>query len=528
MPEWSSYERDIAKDVEQSRSRRDRFGTFTGIVEDIADPEPGLGRARVRVWAIHGPTSRTPVDALPWAMISDPKGGSLDSGSFGGIAVGASVFVQFEQGIEDFPIITGTFRGKPVPDANNPQTVKSADGLPYTPPSGQSETPAEVFDDRHPGATAPQVQVPFKTPKGAGIMVDDADGREKLRMTDRAGQGIEFYAPGSKDANRGSGCNDGNSARRGARTAFRGDQLPAEALKRRAGHARIKDTSGQEIMLEGKDQAERIRLTSRDAKGTTAQTLELRSGRGREGVTLKDKAGSRLEFDSNGARAVNLQDSQGNRVSMIPGGSLEIASATDYRETVGKNKLTQVAGSATMEVVGDVIDNILGNKKAQVTGGAALATLGGVQATIGATLQLLITNAPQPGAVPPQVPFTSPVVEVTVALGGFKFKTMFGSVVLEAGATPMVDKVMVGSGNPVSCTEPVVCGNILVLLLTTLLNALLTHTHASAVGPTMPPDPATIATLTTLITNLSDPTHANPGDPCSTVAVTEKLHVPSV
>lgn len=527
MGEWTSHERNIVQDVEHSRSRRQRFGIYTGLVEDTADPEL-LGRARVRVWAIHGPATRTPVDALPWAMISDPKGGSLDSGSFGVPPVGASVYVQFEQGIEDFPIITGTFRGTPVADANNPQTIQSPDGFPYTPTDGQNETPAEVWEDRHKGARNPTVHVPFKTAKGAGIMVDDGDEREKLRMVDRAGQGLEFYAPGSKDANRGSGCNAGNSARRGARTAFRGDQLPQDALKRRSGHVRIKDTAGQEIMLEGKDQAERIRLVSRDARGTTEHAIELRSGKGKEGVTVRDKSGSRLEFDPNGARAVNLQDSSGNRISMIPGGSLELASVTDLRITSAKNRSTHVAGSDTREVLADSDDKILGNLKTQVTGGINVAALGGAQVVVGGQLQVLVTNAPQPG-MPPTVPTNMDnAVDVSISIGGFKFKTTLGSVILECGSTPMVDKVLVGSGNPASCTEPVVCGNILVMFLTTLLNALLTHTHASAMGPTMPPDPATIATLSTLVSNLSDPTHANPADPCSTVAFTEKTHIPSM
>ena len=400
MGDWTTYERAIAEDVERSRARRQRFGVYTGKVEDINDPEPGLMRVRVRVWAIHGPESRTPVEALPWATVSEPKGGHLDGGSAGGLPVGASVYVQFENGIEDYPVVTGTFRGIPVADADNSQVVKSPDGIAYKPPDGKPEVPAEVFEDRPKGAIGPTVQVPFKSQKGAVVMIEDADGREKMRMLDRAGQGLEFYAPGSKDANRGSGCNDGNSARRGARSAFRGDQLPQEALKRRTGHVRLKDTAGQEVMLEGKDQGERIRLTSRNAMGTAGSKLELRAGRGKDGATLQDRNGARLELDPNGARAVNLQDAEGNRVSMLPGGSLELASITDLRLQVGKGRSAQVTGNDNLEVGADQESTILGNLKTNVTGGVNAGVLGSGQLSFGGLLQLLITNAPQPGCPP--------------------------------------------------------------------------------------------------------------------------------
>lgn len=533
MPDISDQQ--TAQEVEKTRATRARYGVYSGLVENINDPE-GLGRMQVRVWAVHGPESRTPTACLPWSRRSEPSGGSLDSGSSGGIAAGATVDVQFEQGIEDYPVVTGTFRGKPVADAANPQTVKNPDGLPYKPADGQSETPKEVFDDRHKGAVNPTVQVPFKSQKGAGLMVDDADGREKMRMVDRAGQGLEFYAPGSKDANRGSGCNNGNAAQRGARTAFRGDQLPQEALKRRTGHARLKDTAGQEILLEGKDQAERIRLTSRDARGTSSTKLELRSGRGREGATLQDKNGSRLELDPNGARAVNLQDAEGNRVSMIPGGSLELASITDLRLQVGKNRSSQVVGTDTAEVGGDRVDNILGNLKTQVAGGIATAAMGSAQLTLGGLLQLLITNAPQPG-VPPTAPTPLDMaLDVSVAIGGVRFKlplgtfkvqSLVGSVILECGATLGVDKVLLGGG---LASEPVVCGNILVALLLTMVTGLLAHTHPTPAGPSLP-SADLVASLASVLAALqgsqADPTHVSPTDPLSSTVAVEKLHVPT-
>jgi len=128
--------------------------------------------------------------------------------------------------------------------------------------------------------------------KGHSIVAEDGDGKEHLRMTDRSGQVIEFYCPVHPDAQLSGNSQkkpdgtrkscpdlrDGNSAQRGPRSALRGDALPQDAMRDKKAHIRIKDISGQQIMMNAKSMDESIKIVSKDSMSSSKQSIELYSG----------------------------------------------------------------------------------------------------------------------------------------------------------------------------------------------------------------------------------------------------------
>jgi hypothetical protein len=81
---------------------RDHLGLYRGIVEDVADPDE-RGRYRVRVIGVHDDT--IPVEHLPWAELMGHFG--KDWGNIPHYEVDDKVFVEFEQGDKEYPVIRG-------------------------------------------------------------------------------------------------------------------------------------------------------------------------------------------------------------------------------------------------------------------------------------------------------------------------------------------------------------------------------------------------------------------------------------
>lgn len=82
---------------------RSFFGKYRGTVENNIDPQ-GLGRVQVSVPDVLGDAT------LAWAMPCSPYAGS-GVGFFAVPPNGASVWVEFERGDPDYPILAGCFWG---------------------------------------------------------------------------------------------------------------------------------------------------------------------------------------------------------------------------------------------------------------------------------------------------------------------------------------------------------------------------------------------------------------------------------
>lgn len=251
------------------------FGIYLGKVEYNIDPMQ-LGRVKVRVPGLDGPASLVKTEKLPWATLAtSPFGGGADYGIFTVPPIGSYVWIMFNGGHPDYPVVIGTNTVAPTAertilrDTNKEYPLGSLSMSPSkdkpvtTPPV--NEGPVESLNMVN---NNPEVYTVFKSPKGASITVQDRDEAEKLSIVDRAGQGLIMSSPVTR------GNNVNNQWRRKTQTSAGGDSLPAEVLKDRQGSIKLVDTGGQIIELstvangneetgEAKSYYGKIRISSR-------------------------------------------------------------------------------------------------------------------------------------------------------------------------------------------------------------------------------------------------------------------------
>ena len=226
------------------------FGIYLGKVEYNIDPMQ-LGRVRVRIPALDGPPSLTKTEQLLWATSAlSAFGGGSDYGSFAVPPIGSFVWVMFNGGYPDYPVVVGVATVAPVSereilrDSNKDYPLGSISMSPSkeqpvkTPPV--NEAPVESLNMVN---NNPEVYTVFKSPKGASIIIQDRDEVEKMSITDRAGQGLIMSSPVTR------GNNVNNEWGRKTQTSEGGDGLPAEVLKDRQGSIKLVDVGGQIIEL---------------------------------------------------------------------------------------------------------------------------------------------------------------------------------------------------------------------------------------------------------------------------------------
>jgi hypothetical protein len=261
-----------------------RFGIYDGIVEYNADPLQ-LGRVIVRVPLIH--KEEYGVDMLPWARPCSPFGGGPGYGTYMIPPIGSRIWVMFESGNELYPVWLGTWVSNPVKDRKmlrdslneypkGPSAMAPKPGTPWTSPAA----PGLPKEAQGQVANRPEIYVPFKSPKGAALIVDDRDGKESFSILDRLGQGLTFEGPVSV------GANYNNASGRSFQTAKDGKSIPIGRTQNKEGKVLLTDVGGQSIELSSKlgdfdldgstNWAGRIRLSSRQPLRN--QTGEVKSG----------------------------------------------------------------------------------------------------------------------------------------------------------------------------------------------------------------------------------------------------------
>jgi hypothetical protein len=224
---------------------------------------------------------------------------------------------MFEGGNPELPVVTGTFRGIPQRDSLNPNVFLVKDNKPdvekpWQPPDEELETPKDVFDDVYQGDPHPTRRVWKKSYKGHTIIVEDGDGKEFLKIIDRAGQIIEMDCPVDEE------YSAGNAAQRGVRDAIRGDQLPHDIMRNKRASIRIRDLSGQEILLDAKNQDERIVIRGHGRSGTENRII-LKSGKGKDSIEIVDSVGDSIKLDPNAKTPIVIKDSAGNALEFSKG-----------------------------------------------------------------------------------------------------------------------------------------------------------------------------------------------------------------
>lgn len=152
----AELERTVA-DLSAEASQR-YLGKYRGAVVDNADPER-LGRVRVTVPSLFGADVVT-----GWALPCVPVGGMPGQGWFAVPRVGAGVWVEFEEGDLEFPVVTGTFWSAP-DAAPEPPVAVDGDG-------------ADI------GISDPPTRTILTTAKGHTIQIEDADDSELVLIVE--------------------------------------------------------------------------------------------------------------------------------------------------------------------------------------------------------------------------------------------------------------------------------------------------------------------------------------------------------
>lgn len=187
----------LAQEVE-----RRFYGKYRGLVVDNEDPE-ALGRLRVSIPSVLGDRVVT-----GWAAPCLPYGGGANQGMLFVPAVGAGVWVEFEEGDLEFPIWVGTFWSKPggeteLPRPNGPDGAE-ADAAQSTPTRKILKTAKghtlqfEDADDAEMVILREGKHGHVLTMDGDGVTVTDASGNtirmteDGITLTDAAGNSLEM------------------------------------------------------------------------------------------------------------------------------------------------------------------------------------------------------------------------------------------------------------------------------------------------------------------------------------------------
>lgn len=225
----------IATYQERYASFRTEQRILVAHVEMQDDPR-NIHRVKVRVPGLHDPDPEvTPTEALPWATPGGPLSGQLVSPDVGDVVL----VVPIAGSLDHLFIIQVLYanrkeerlRGRQPYKANpkpinreqrfgtrgTPTLPESQNDYSYNDPTGNS-APVETFELRQ--TTAHTVSSWMRTPRGHAMYTDDEIGRERMRLLDRTGGGIEAKGAVTSEANRG------NAYRRGSGSAFNGEPLP--------------------------------------------------------------------------------------------------------------------------------------------------------------------------------------------------------------------------------------------------------------------------------------------------------------
>jgi phage protein D/phage baseplate assembly protein gpV len=136
------------------------WGMVIGLVTNNKDPE-NLGRIKVKFpWM-------SDTDESTWARIAMPMGGK-DKGFFSLPEINDEVLLSFEHGDINHPYVIGTlWNGKDKPPRSNSQVV-----------GGDGKVNQQILRSR----------------SGHEVILDDTAGKEKITISDKAGNIIEFDA----------------------------------------------------------------------------------------------------------------------------------------------------------------------------------------------------------------------------------------------------------------------------------------------------------------------------------------------
>jgi hypothetical protein len=159
---------------------------------------------------------------------------------------------------------------------------------PWESPAGP-EAPREFLQQVD---SRPETYVPFKSPKGAALIVVDRDEAEKVTLLDRLGQGLTVTGNVTKEANKN------NAFSRKIKTAHDGVGLPIENTIAQDGSVTLVDLGGQSVELYTKKE-----ITTDPNKARWTNKIKITS---RQPFTVDNESPSGQK-DTEGERFVNME-----------------------------------------------------------------------------------------------------------------------------------------------------------------------------------------------------------------------------
>lgn len=313
-------------------------GVYRGIVEYINDPLE-MHRVKVRVPTLHKTKDQISTPALPWAFIAAPFGGAGGFGSVWVPPVGSTVWVMFEHGDINNPIVIGAVYGIPA----KAQEMGRVNALPKGIISMSS-------DENEPWKTTPGVELPEesqrranmapenyveKTPKGHTIYMEDRDEVERLQVIDRAGQTILFEAEVLESENKG------NKARRRLNNADDNDAIKRDKLLGSSARIEVIDAAGNRLRLYAKKGSEKISIISNVPDSDNRIQLDLNAADGQVDLRgTSSKGETRIGLDAVAGSAF-LRASSGDELRVDSRGGVSI-------------KSPMLAVDGTLQVAGDI------------------------------------------------------------------------------------------------------------------------------------------------------------------------------
>ncbi len=501
----------------QMASSEGHAGLWTARVEDIDDPKR-MGRVRVRVFAFHNDKDATPTIVLPWAEVTSIGGGSYDSGSGGQpYPVGSNVWVMFEMGKSDFPIVMGGRRGqKRIADEINSGQSLTVDGQCPSGadsswvPAEDNELSKEIFSNSYVKDNHPTRTIWHKSYKGHTILVEERDGFEFLRIIDRSGQVIEMDCPVTVAENAN------NSEQRGARNAVDDNQLSQDLLVNGRGYIRLKDIAGQEIILDGKSNNEEIRIISRNRFGSSQQKIILSSSKGSEKIEIIDKQNNRICLDPNAPASITIEDWAGNKIEFDSetgvfrtnaSAKADDVVASDKTQSIGGKKEVVIGGDDKLKVAGNKFLDIMNDLSASIAGMTSIIATGPINASI--------SNSTFPSGLP-----ATNAMSVEATAGNIDLNAKTG----EVSIGNLAEKITVKSTAVELCSSPTGFVALATLVLTELqkiITVFNNHGHNTTATIAASPTPGFISAPTPVALGIP-PTSVTMSNPSSVASAINK------
>lgn len=287
----------VTRDPGMLEGRLRWLGVHRGFVEDVVDPEK-RGRVRVRVPAAH---SERPTALLPWAERCLPDAGA-DAGDFIPLTAGVlgasghtgdAVWVQFEGGDIDKPVVCGLWHAAPAGVGQSPGPSKAVKGHRRRRTwRSRHGTTIEIGDERN------DAEIKITMPGGHVVHLRESDGGRGVHVNTAGGHKLSLQDE-----------EPGESVPTPANAYDRSPDLSHVVRAVPPGTSPPRLASGHAVPI----RPDPPRTPNGVVASPTDRTAE---GFGRKGVAIETSSGHRLFMSDVQERGIVATTAQGHYLSM--------------------------------------------------------------------------------------------------------------------------------------------------------------------------------------------------------------------